>query len=208
MAGASPGQADYARGLKALKGDGVPRDPRAAAGWIRRAAEAGHAPGQYALGRLLLRGAGLEVNRDEALLWLRRAHAQGYARATQQLRELGVPLQAPPPAGPRPGAWPVRSPIVLPVKPASEVVSEMLLHLEILGGALNEPLLFRTRLNAERGSPFHQFHLGYLHETGHLVEKDRDKARSWYTKSAAGGYPPAQAFLARLEATVARERGP
>lgn len=195
--GAPTGREEYRKGIRHLRGDGVEKSYSRAASWIRKGADAGYLPAQYALAKLYLKGLGVKKSEKMAVHLLRKAHSTGYAKATAELQKLGFPAEAPTIPATAPATH--RPPIILPVKPDSQVIQEMMVHLKILSEVLNEPFLFRTKLNADRGSPFHQFHLGYLHEIGHLVKKDRKSARAWYAKAASGGYPPAKAFLKRLE---------
>ena len=71
---------DFAVGVMAYKGEGVARDPYAAADWFRRAAGQGHAAAQYNLGLLYLRGEGAGKDRREAARWFQLAAEQGNAK--------------------------------------------------------------------------------------------------------------------------------
>ena len=51
---------------------------------------------------------------------------------------------------------------------------------------------------AKEGSAEHQFHLGLEYERGKRVDKDKKKAKFWYTKAAKQGYAKAQLNLSNI----------
>ena len=57
-----------------------------AAGWIRKAAEHGHAESQFNLGSMYIAGHGVRQDYMEGLKWVGEAAAQGYERAEELLR--------------------------------------------------------------------------------------------------------------------------
>ena len=65
--------AQHGLGWMLLEGDGVERDPAAAAGWFRLAADRGLAGSQAALGRMYEQGDGVERDPELARQWYRRA---------------------------------------------------------------------------------------------------------------------------------------
>ena len=72
---------DFAVGVMAYKGEGVARDPDAAADWFRRAAEQGYAKAQIFLGGMYARGEGVAKDRWEAARWFRMAAEAGNTEA-------------------------------------------------------------------------------------------------------------------------------
>lgn len=58
-------------------GLGVPRDPRLAAAWLKRAADKGYSVAQYHYGVALLLGEGVDRDHVAARDWLQRAAGQG-----------------------------------------------------------------------------------------------------------------------------------
>ena len=66
----------------------MPRDPVAAAGWFRKAADRSHAPAQRNLGSCFENGRGVTRNVSEALRWYQKAAAQGHTRAQKALKRL------------------------------------------------------------------------------------------------------------------------
>lgn len=89
--------AQFMVGVMFLKGAGLDRDDRQAAGWLLRAAEQGLPQAQNDLAALYVEGRGLRRDRQQALYWLRRAADQGLtaARANlKRLREHSFPLHS------------------------------------------------------------------------------------------------------------------
>jgi TPR repeat protein len=83
-AGFTPAQLN-AKALKALHGEGRPRDLEEAARWFRRAAEQGLPEAMDHLGLLLL---GPLLEPEEGRAWLERARAEGWAEAAFHLGRL------------------------------------------------------------------------------------------------------------------------
>lgn len=75
----------YKLGKLYRDGDGMPKDPAAAAKWFRKAAEAGHPKAQYQLGLLYYDGIGVTQNFQEALKWFTMAAEQGNGNAQEKL---------------------------------------------------------------------------------------------------------------------------
>ena len=81
------------------RGQGVRRDPAAAAAYYCRAAHRGYAPAQLAFARALRRGDGVAADPVAAWRWLRLAERRGDARTVAAVRAEAVGLSA---AGPVP----------------------------------------------------------------------------------------------------------
>ena len=75
--------AQYGVARRELIGQGVPRDPRAAANLLERAARQGHATSQLTLGYMALKGYGMKQDKVEALTWLSLAANQGNGDAAR-----------------------------------------------------------------------------------------------------------------------------
>ena len=73
LAGSGDPEAQYYVGLMHVMGQGVPRDPRKGAGWLKRAAEQGYADAASALGNMYASGAGGRLDHAEAIKWLEMA---------------------------------------------------------------------------------------------------------------------------------------
>ena len=74
------------------RGQGVRRDPAAAAAYYCRAANRGYAPAQLAFARALARGDGVAVDRRAALRWTYIAAQRGDARVVAAARRAGSAL--------------------------------------------------------------------------------------------------------------------
>ncbi len=73
-------------GTMYARGQGVARDPGAAAAYYFRAANRGYPPAQLAFGRALARGDGVALDRNLAAMWLRLAAERGDARVVAAAR--------------------------------------------------------------------------------------------------------------------------
>jgi TPR repeat protein len=80
--------AQYELGRACEIGEGVPRDPAAAAQWYRKAAEAGNADAQYNLAMMLDAGDGVPQDPAEARKWFAKAAATVPARPVISEAEL------------------------------------------------------------------------------------------------------------------------
>ena len=77
--------ADFAKGMKYERGDGVTTDYGQALAWYRKAADAGYPPAQFAMGRITEAGHGVVRDEKAAADWFRRAAEQAFAEAQVQL---------------------------------------------------------------------------------------------------------------------------
>lgn len=75
--------AQYGVARRELIGQGIPRDPKAAAALLESAARQGHAMSQLTLGYMALKGYGVKQDKTEALLWLTLAAKQGNENAAR-----------------------------------------------------------------------------------------------------------------------------
>jgi TPR repeat protein/serine/threonine protein kinase len=159
----------YERGMRLLRGPEGERDPKAAAGLLRQAAEAGHAPAQYQMGWLHVGGYdAVPLDQAEAVLWWGRAAEKDDLFAGALLgRCYGA------------GMYGLR-----------QDQEEAALRLR--------PALPRLRQAAHEGHPEAQFLLGALTEGGIVVRRDEAEAARWYLKAAEQGHPVAQHNLGGL----------
>lgn len=81
-------QAQVELGMLYVTGEGVSKNLREGAKWLRRAAEGNNAVAQSNLGVLYLRGQGVPTNPPEAFKWFRKAAGQGLAVAQVNLANL------------------------------------------------------------------------------------------------------------------------
>ena len=75
--------AQYGVARRELIGQGVPRNPKAAADLLERAARQGHVTSQLTLGYMALKGYGVKQDKTEALTWLTLAANQGNGDAAR-----------------------------------------------------------------------------------------------------------------------------
>lgn len=80
-------RSQYAMGVMAENGFGMPKNPKLAVDWYLKAAKQGNADAQYNLGAMYEHGAGIPVNYAEAARWYAPAAEQGDIDA---LSNLGV----------------------------------------------------------------------------------------------------------------------
>ncbi len=80
-------RSQYAMGVMAENGFGMPKDLKQAAAWYRKAAEQGNTDAQYNLGAMYEHGIGMPVNYVDAARWYRPAAENGDIDA---LSNLGV----------------------------------------------------------------------------------------------------------------------
>lgn len=80
--------AQYHLGLMHARGEGVPRDLSAAAGWFERAARGGHNHAQFILGHMYSRGDGVARDLPRAHMWFTAAAANGWWKAREAREKL------------------------------------------------------------------------------------------------------------------------
>jgi TPR repeat protein/tRNA A-37 threonylcarbamoyl transferase component Bud32 len=192
----------YARGMRLLRGQGDERDPKAAAGLLRQAAEAGHAPAQYHLGWLYAEGLdAVLIDNAEAVRWWRRAADGGHAPAQAELAlslaggwyGVGTDEQE--------GQRRARSAL-----PALRALAEQddpdalsrLGQLRERGLGLPKDEAEAVRLHrraAEQGDVVAQAFLGWTYRNGIGVARDEAEAVRWYRRAAVRGMAWAQLGL-------------
>jgi hypothetical protein len=90
LAAKGDARSQYAMGVLAENGLGMPKNPTQAADWYLKAAKLGNTDAQYNLGAMNEHGVGMPVNYSEAARWYRPAAEQGDIDA---LSNLGVLYQ-------------------------------------------------------------------------------------------------------------------
>src|SRR6187455_925268 len=78
-------EAEYALGMRAYEGRGMPRNPRQAYQLVERAAGRGHLEAQNTLGYFLQHGVGLPAHLPGAREWYEKAASRGHVRAQVNL---------------------------------------------------------------------------------------------------------------------------
>jgi TPR repeat protein len=178
--------------LNALLAD----DPKAAAPWVRAAAEAGLPEGQVRFGRMLLDGAGVEKDEAAAYGWFRRAADQGDSDARNMVGrcfENGWGVRRDPGEAAR---WFARA---ADAGHAWAQYNLGHLYLDGLGVERDRRRAFALyRQAAESGHVRAMNLLARCYEEGWGVEASPGTAEVWYRRSAEGGYFRGQYNLATL----------
>ncbi len=202
---AAGGDADsqYALALRYLRGEGLPRDPRQALVWFRRAAAQGHAAAQRQIGNAHARGgAGLAQSWSEAARWYRMAAQNGDILAAFNLARLlergrGVERDA--------------TEAVRWYRKAAEAgLAKAQTNLGILlyrGDGAPRDLEAALRLfleAARRGDAIGAYNAGVMVEKGRGTEADAKRALALYRQAAELDYRDAQWALGRLIGRLAR----
>ncbi len=171
-------------------GEGVPRDPVAAAKWFRRAADQGHAPAQNNLGLAYQQGEGVPRDAAAAARWYRRAAAQGVAAAQASLGDLhangeGVPKD-------------INEAVKWYRRAAEQGYAPAQSNLGVIyaegRGVPKDPVeaVKWYRRAAEQGNAIAQVNLGVAYANGQGVAPDRVEAARWYIQAARRGHPTAR----------------
>jgi hypothetical protein len=181
--------AQFAVGKAYYGGAGVPKDMLQAIGWLRKAADQGHAQAQEWLGGLLARQSD---SLEEAALWMRKAADQGSARAQALYGGLllagrGTPQDVP-------------AALDYLGRAADQGISEAQ---SMLGAyylkeqpARADEALALLRKAADSNDSFALMVLADLHDRGRHVEQDRAQAIALYSKAAQAGSRAAMLRLA------------
>lgn len=200
---AGDAQSQFALALRYLGGEGVPRDPRQALVWFRRAAAQGHAGAQRQIGNAHARGAaGLAQSWSEAARWYRMAAENGDPLAAFNIARLlergrGVDRDA---------AEAVRW-----YRTAAEAgLAKAMTNLGILlyrGDGAPQDIGEALRLFLEaaaKGDSIAAYNAGVMTEKGRGTTPDPKRAAALYRQAAERDYRDAQWALGRLIARFAR----
>ena len=183
--------AQYNLGLMYARGEGVERDYKEAAKWLRNPAEQGYELAQVTLGEIYSGGKGVEQDYKEAASWYRKAAEQGNALAQHRIGEMyaeekGVrynPREA--------EKW---------LRKAAEG-GDAQLQFELGERYANGKGILQSAKEAERwfraaasqGDAGMQFYLGQLYrEYGEVVVQDREEAIKWFGRAAEQGHETAR----------------
>jgi TPR repeat protein len=168
---------------------GADKNPQEAAGWMRRAAEQGHAEAQEWVAAIAYRSGAFN---EESAAWLRKAAEQGVVRAQGQygsmlLRGTGMPADV------NAGLdWLTRAADANDA-PAQSVLGGYLLREQPRRA---EEALAWLRKGAAQDHPLALTDLANCYERGAFVEQDLTQALAWYSKAAQAGSPAAMLRLA------------
>jgi len=191
-------EAQYALGMMADEGYGVPLDDAKAAMWYLLAAKQNLAEAKHALGVMYYFGEGVPLDLDAAAEWFRQASDQGLADAQFALGvmyregqsvELDLEMAA---------SW-----FQLAVdqgQPEAQFALG-LLYDEGLGVPLDDEKAFNLfYASATQDYMNAQHAVGLMYLFGEGVAEDRESAIDWLERAAAQGVPEAQDALADLAA--------
>ena len=186
-------EAEFTLGKAYDSGKGVPRDPKKAFEYYRRAAEQGNAKAQNNLAALYATGSeGVEKNEAEARKWLRKAAEQGVPLAQDNL---GLMLAR---AGDKEAIkWFEKS--------AEQGLLSAQLHLANLfyngGNGVERDYAQAARWMrqaAEQKSTWAQNILGVMYLNGFGVPRDPAEAMDWFRRGAEQGDAKAQSNLGQM----------
>jgi TPR repeat protein/Flp pilus assembly protein TadD len=177
----------YLLGLASERGEGVARDPAAAAQYYRRSAEKGSRAGQLRWGLALMRGTGVKSNPCQGETWLRRAALAGDPEAAALVGDLYAACEDVPPNYVEAAVWFRRA------ADAGHKGAARALGLMRLAGADRAPDLEEAaewlRISAIAGHPIAQVEFGNLVLKGVGSEADRIRICTWFEQSASQGNP-------------------
>ncbi len=186
-------EAMYRLSIAYATAQGTERNKEEAMRWLRQSAEQGYGLAQEALGNVLMMGKLAERNPEEGWSWLEKAAAQGRANAQMTL---GMSLLSG--RGREPDPVRGRELLEKSIAQGNAMAMSMLgVWLMREGGEPQQGLKLLEEA-AEKQDRFAQFTLGEALEKGELLPQDNSRALALYTRSAAGGYPPAARALDRL----------
>ena len=183
--------AQYNLGLMYARGEGVERDYKEAAKWLRNPAAQGYELAQITLGEIYAEGKGVAQDYREAASWYLKAAEQGNALAQHRIGEMyaeekGVrynPREA--------EKW---------LRKAAEG-GDAQLQFELGERYVNGKGILQSSKEAERwfraaasqGDADMQFYLGKLYrEYGEVVVQDREEALIWFGRAAEQGHETAR----------------
>lgn len=180
--------AQYALGMKYLRGEDVAVDLAAALKWLRKSVDGGHLRAEYQLGLLYRDGIGVPKDTALALRWLQVAAGSGLAEAqtaynelsrAQQMREFEV-LRASAKDGDAAAQY--------------ELGKRYFTGKAPLAINLEQAMLWFTRA-AEQQHADAQYNTGIFYKDGVGVPRDSSRAKHWLTKAAAQGHVKAKVAL-------------
>ncbi len=169
-------EAEFLIGNMYEESDRVPRNPREAAAWYRKAARRGHSAAQLSLGRMHATGRGLPADVLRAHTWLAVAARQGNETAEQLM-----------------------SPVLERMTEAE--LAEAYFELGEMyrsGNAIptdESEALYWHRKAAGEGNAKAEFALGEMYRFGEAVTANARQALQWYRKAANRGLAEAQREL-------------
>ncbi|MDH5326366.1 MAG: hypothetical protein OEZ68_11505 [Gammaproteobacteria bacterium] len=195
-------EAQFTLGMMYVNGDGVAKDPSAAAQWLHKAAEQDHTEAQFQLGQLYNSGSGVEADKQAAKMWLAKAADAGLTKADNALQTMLKKEEKR--LIKRDVNTLKKSPVYTLIQNASEgdTESQYVLGIKYSKGDGTEKSIEKAlhwlQLAAEDEHMMAQLSLGEIFLNGLEVEKNLPMAAKWYKKAAEQGNSEAQYNLGNL----------
>ncbi|WP_455204495.1 tetratricopeptide repeat protein, partial [Kaarinaea lacus] len=184
----------YVVGIAYLNGDGLNKDTRLAAKWLRRAANNDHGQAQYMLSKLYRDGVGVERNADLSSEWLRIAASSGILEAQHDLEARHLSGSSDDNQFSSESSEPV---VIADAKNKELIIVDdedvfaQGTPLESVAGA-NVAATDTLSLNLNPTEPGKQFDLAARYISGEGVTADLTTAALWYEKAAEQNHVEAQ----------------
>lgn len=179
-----------------LAGEGLTRDPDAAADLYQQAAEVGDPVGMTSLGQMYARGDSVSEDQVAARSWYRQAADRGYAPAEALLGEMFEKGLGGEQSFAEAANWYRKA-----ADQGHPLGQALLGWLYATGDGVRQDLseaLDLCQSAADNDSAEGQTFLGRLYENGLGVERDFDVAAQWYRRAADRGFATGQAQLGRM----------
>lgn len=189
--------ASYQLGRNNIDGDGVPRDPGAAANYFRAAAEMGHIRAAHNLANLYAAGDGVPQDPAEAVRWYQYAADQGLPHSQRALGNMyQAGLSVPQDFAEAMRLYRLAADQAEPLSKRLAISDIGTLYAKGEGVSQDfaEAMRWFTRA-AELGSSWGYFNIAVLHENGWGVPASRDNAIRNYQEAARLGNERAQQWL-------------
>lgn len=169
-------EAEFLIGNMFAESNRVPRNPREAATWYRKAARSGHPAAQLSLGRMYTTGTGLPVDVVKAYAWLNVAARQGNKHAMHCMDSVRVRMTA------------------TELAEAYFELGEMHRTGDAVPPDESEALYWYRKAAGEENAKA-EFALGEMYRYGEAVTANANQALQWYRKAAHRGLAEAQREL-------------
>ena len=175
---------------------GTPADPDESFKWALKAAQRGHPIAQHNVADAYLHGLGVDINLEQARAWFQRAAEQGFAHSEWMMGRIYLEGIGVVPNRDEALKWLTKS-LAQGHAPTMITLAEMYKGPNGIPAA--PQLVFDLdRAAAQRGSHYAEFELGRFYRAGYLNAPDYTQAMTWFNRSAAPGYGPADQFLGAM----------
>jgi TPR repeat protein len=173
---------------------GVPRNYRLALDYFRAAASGGYPGAYYNLGVMAEYGWGVDRNDRDAFVWYKKAADSGYPQAFTAVADYYLYGNA----GIQ-DTWLAEQYYTLSAKAGDTYAADRLAYAYIRDARTPDHIKKAMHwLKRDAESPWAQYELGWLYDTGDGVTKDAKLAARWYRRAANQGLPDALTAYADL----------